>query len=944
MSRPTLDSVVRPCGALLAALLTVGGAAIAAPRDPGPRPLSGAERRGLELALAYLAGDADAWWEALADPSPLRALGREAALAEIAVRCGPRDGARWQLAAVPPARAHDTAVFEVEYPSGVAETLYLELVEADGGWRLAGLRTMAEVESLEPVEEPVPAPEGAAAAGGGGEPGRGWPVATLVLLATAAAGAVWLLRRQRSPSARAVPAAAAAALVLIAGSVALRLARRPPAAPGPPATVAAERGPLRLAALSELRAAIAAGDADRVETAYGGLSATGPVAGVADFWRAAFALSALDLDRVETLLAGRDAEAHPVLANLLAARLHFLRGDEIPSVVAWERALKQGVHPDGVLMEGARALRLMGFEGPARRLVDAAVGAGTRRAEAYYLLAGLEVMDQRPYEAERQFLVAWKLEPIERNDVLTDPVLTSLLDPVGPIYALFRLDQAAEPKFVAPPAQPSDPLELPAGAEARLSGSQLDVRLPAARLLVRGGREVAPRGTPVDEAGAWRRAEERQALAELDGLADGVRAAGATLDPALLRKLELAVAGLERDRRWLRLVDLTDGLERTIERLPFGLLRSRALALRRLERSEEARDLLVRISLAASAGRRRDPETLYLLSDVMASLGRYESALALLRKADRLLPHPANFIRERELQIENDLAIEFYRHRTPHFEIRYPKGGGHVASLIGEVLEAERSRLRRWIPLVSDATTEVHLLSFQDFLESYAGGLELLGLFDGRIRLPLADIWSLHPFVVAILSHELAHAMISQHTRDRAPHWLHEGIAERVEMVATRVNPMSDYHRSGRLLAFPVLEKVLEGFPREFLVATAYDEAGWTVRYLEAVHGVGAIHRLLAAFAAGADTAGALSSALGVGVEEFDREMREWWLRRAPAVWTSEVKRYDYEEPLVRRTSGESPEIPESLRSKWWQRERQARLGPAPPPEASPPPPPRRRR
>ncbi len=930
---------MRRCAALLCAGAIVSGAAAAAAREAGPRPLSGAERRGLELALAYLQGDVEVWWAGLSDASPLRAIGREAALAEIAVRCGPREGAVWQLASVPAARAHDTAVFAIEYPSGVDETLYLELVEEDGGWRLAGLRTLAEVESLEPVEELRPAVEGAADAGAGeAGGGRGRPAAALLLLAALAAGVVWTLRRNRSPSARALPAAAVAGLVLITGALTLRLARRPPVAGEPPPAVAAQRGPVRLSALTELRAALAAGEAERVEAAFGRLSTTGPVAAVADFWRAAFALSVLDLDRVETLLAGREAEGHAVLANLLAARLHVVRGDEIKAVVAWERALEQGVHHDGVLLEGAEALRLAGFEDQARRLLDAAVATGSRRAELYYLLARLEVMDQRPYEAERQFLVGWKLQPIERNEVLTDPVLTSLLDPVGPIYQLFRLDRAAEPRFVSPPAPAARPLALPAGAEARLSGSQLDVRLPGARLLVRGGREVAPRGTPVDEAGAWRRAEERRALADFEGLVRAVEAPGEALDPALRRRLELAVAALERERRWERLVELTDGLERWVERLPFGLPRSRAAALRHLERNEEARDLLVRISLTAQAGRRRDPETLYLLSDVLASLGRYDSALALLRKADRLLPHPANYIRERELQIEKDLAIEFYRHRTPHFEIRYPKGGGHIASLIGEVLESERRRLRRWIPLEGAAITEVHLLSFEDFLDSYAGGLELLGLFDGRIRLPLADVWSLHPFVVAILSHELAHAMISQHTRDRAPHWLHEGIAERVEMVATRVNPIADYERSGRLLAFPVLEKVLEGLPQDFLVATAYDEAAWAVRYLESIHGVGAVHRLLAAFAAGDSTPEAVERALGFGVEELDRRMREWWLHRAPAVWTSEVKRYDHERPLVRRTAGKSPEIPESLRSKWWQREREARLGPDPKVDAASPP------
>ena len=75
--------------------------------EPAPRGLSEAERAGVELAAAYLQRGPQAWWERLAAAAPLRRLGQEVALDEIAVRAGPADGATWQL--LTPARDRSRA-------------------------------------------------------------------------------------------------------------------------------------------------------------------------------------------------------------------------------------------------------------------------------------------------------------------------------------------------------------------------------------------------------------------------------------------------------------------------------------------------------------------------------------------------------------------------------------------------------------------------------------------------------------------------------------------------------------------------------------------------------------------------------------------------------------------------------------------------------------------
>ncbi|MCP4655537.1 MAG: hypothetical protein GY856_08980 [bacterium] len=138
-------------GSVLMWLLAAGGLSAAGP-DFGPRPLSPAERQAVALAVSYFTGGAASWWDRLAADAPLRELGREAALAEIRARVGPAERAIWRLWT--PARRHGAgvAVFTIDYPSGLDETLLLEIVERDGG-KIARIRS--RVDPVEGAQSPL---------------------------------------------------------------------------------------------------------------------------------------------------------------------------------------------------------------------------------------------------------------------------------------------------------------------------------------------------------------------------------------------------------------------------------------------------------------------------------------------------------------------------------------------------------------------------------------------------------------------------------------------------------------------------------------------------------------------------------------------------------------------------------------------------------------------
>ena len=219
--------------------------------------------------------------------------------------------------------------------------------------------------------------------------------------------------------------------------------------------------------------------------------------------------------------------------------------------------------------------------------------------------------------------------------------------------------------------------------------------------------------------------------------------------------------------------------------------------------------------------------------------------------------------------------------------------GEKYARQVSIVLEEEWERLQRWIPLQSTRRLDVDLFPIFDFLESYSENV--LGVYDGRIRVPLADLRSLHPQLVALLSHELAHAMIAESTRDRAPMWFHEGLAQHVQMVHHNANPVGDLVAADRMLSLSVVETVLNGFVEPQFVEISYSLAAWFMHFIEAEFGRPAIKGLMRAFAAGQRSDEALVLVLGVTTAEFDTRFKNWAIREAPAAWAANLRRYDTE-------------------------------------------------
>lgn len=868
---------------------------------PRPRELSEAERAAVGLAVDYFQRGPEAWWEQLSSDAPLRRLGHGPALEEIGLRGGPADGASWQLLTPGPKLGPRTAAFGVELASGLDEILILRLVD-EGGWKIQSVRVSAE-----PAGAPFKTALAAGAAPHGDqEPARSsgpsaWLLlALLVVLGLGGATGTFLLARAKKRRPALIAGAATGVAVLTTAGVWVWMSAAsavpPPSAhdAGPSAPAPAVEAGLRLGPLGSLHGALAEGkDRAEIERLLAAPVSDPALREVQTLWRAQYLLMESNLTAAGAALAGLPASVHAPLADLLRARLAFRRLQREQTQAFYDAAIEDGLDVDLLHLESAFAKMLTDQEDLADVELATLTRTGSRLSEPWYTAARRAAVEDRMSESEDLLVRAWHLEPASRAELFEDPVAAYLLTRPK-LFPAFHFDEPEEPKLA--PEGLRRPLPLPFGVEAATCGQALRLTVAGGEILVPGGATLAPEGTPVEDAQVWSRHAQEKALAELPALTQSA-APGEPLQPRRLRLAERAGEALADQNRWSELLTLTEPLVADIEHAPSSLVLLRARALRKLDRLKEASQLLIQLAKNDFASRRPATRTLFALSELYAAAGEYDTAIKLSEKADRQLPTPRGERRRKQLALDRDLAASYAVYKSEHFEVRYPKAtSDRYARGVAEVLERERRRLERWIPGSGGKTVEVCIFPFREFYENFDGDMGVIGVFDGKVRVPFAEIQSLDPKLVAILSHELAHAMVAAATHDQAPHWFQEGLAQHIEMGMGRVNPLPDLVRTNRVLSFPNVEPILRGFAEPQLVDLAYAEAAWMLNFIETRYGVDGIHRMLAAYAAGKTDDQALQTLGGATPAAFDRAFWQWGSStQAPQTHIVQVENYEAE-------------------------------------------------
>jgi hypothetical protein len=842
-----------------------------------PRPISPAERAAVRLAADYLTLGVERWEAAVAEESFLASLPPFERRAEIEVRLGPPEGAEWSLATPSGAAGPGAAAFSILYPSGLEEFLELELVEDGERWKLARISS-----SVDPRPEPVDFgelfnSENLAKPLSDSPPPWLWAAAALFLvpLSYRYVGLRWRVLRRW-----ALVAPGLAMIVWSCGGGSEQ---------GADATLDGQHpGETRLGELRELRwrsAGAAEGDAAVEEPS------AGPLLDVAHIWEAEELLLGSKLTAAEELLQSVPTDARYPRAELLRARVALLHDEAEAALEGYKRAQQLFGSFFVVEWEMVEALIQFGEHGSARAKIGYLAEAGSRRSDVHYISAFLQLSDGLEDEADETFQRAWALDPQGREEIFTNPILATFAARPA-VLPLLDLGSHEEPEVEAEDAG-FDPLEVSPEVEGSLYGRRLVMRAGDSALEVPNGAPLAPAGTRVGQAGGRRREDE---LAALEWLAGQDLANLSAAGPIARKRAELAASALKKRERWAELLDLTDSLLEGDEEPSAELEWFRISAARGLDRREEAKALLVALAKRGIAEKNRDPVVLIELAELFAETEDFKTAIRLLERASALGSTMALDSRIRQFALDEALAKAYSGLTTDHFEIRFPRESGNkYAFEVAYVLEQERIRLQRWIPAHGDGVIEVHLFPLMQFMNTFSNGLPVAGLFDGKVRVPLADLRSLHPSLVATLSHELAHAMIDRKSAGRAPKWFHEGLAQHIQMADQRLNYLTELRSASRAVALPVLEPILRGFSEPQFVEMAYGQAAWLAHYLEERSGRRVFARLMDAFARGLDSEAAIVEAVGVSFVDFENAFWEWATATAPKAWPTEPRRYDKE-------------------------------------------------
>lgn len=905
-------SLARALVVVLLVLQASLGLAAEAP-SINPRPVSQAERAAVEFLVRYLEGDREAVWNAIEPGSPLHAMGRDAAMREIEARLGPPVGSEWELRTVVPSLADRVAVFGVSYPSGLDDTVSIELSPSRAIRRLtvfAEPSPFADPAMLQDRVTEEKKPEAV------GDSSRAIFILGLVGLLVGLSAPLIRLGSRRFAA-----AALFAGLALFAGAFAWE-ARSKPAAQQTvsQAKAAAVPAPVRLGALAAMRQMMATSNSADAVAAFQQLP-QGEVREIAQLWRAQADLNAMRFAETEATLKRFPRGSAVPLVELLRARLAIARSREADAAVAYEHVTGLGPGHDGIWGEAANAFWTGGYSDMAKAYLHRMARIGSREAGVYYVLAQFAVVDNKQDRASECFRTGWQLAPVERAAVLSEPMLWTVLHRQE-LYPLVALNTARE-SAVIPRNLAVSPLALAATTTASTSGDRLFLKTSDALLRVPMGSPLAPIGTPAVAPDVLERDEEMRAASDLDALMQSASTAAALTQPVLRRRIEAAASHLARKNDWTSVAKITESFQASSQNVPVDLMLLRAVALRRLRRDVEARTLLTALADGPVVKRRSDPQTLVTLAEMVASLDQFDAAIKLYERADKGASLDYVDDRIRQISTQKRLHAKYSTHTTEHFDIRFPEETvPWRAEKVGIILEAELKRLQKWISIRDFRKTEVQLLPWQEFQSTFAMTENMSGLYDGRIRVPLADIPYLPAEAVAILTHELAHAMIAQATDDRAPHWFQEGLAQRVEMLPYRANSGVMYEDS-RYLSTASVDGVLRGYPDLQLIEQAYLESHSIIQYVDARYGTRAIHGMIEQYRAGADTEGAIANACGRPLEAFDREFLQWSRTDAPPVWTATVISYDGEKAPIRlsnpapetdTTTRKKPVIPESLK------------------------------
>ena len=293
---------------------------------------------------------------------------------------------------------------------------------------------------------------------------------------------------------------------------------------------------------------------------------------------------------------------------------------------------------------------------------------------------------------------------------------------------------------------------------------------------------------------------------------------------------------------------------------------------------DSARFYLARVGGGAEGA---SSETYRSLGEEYESLQRLDDAAAAWSEAARLSGQdPATLARLS--RVRDELAVSRGQRTlsTDHFELfADPEISEDAVRTAADGLESAYARMVSALPTRLARTQVVVLHSGRAYFSLVSVPDWAGGVFDGKIRVSMEPGSGDAAASSAVLTHELAHAVLRQTAGDRAPGWLHEGYAQ---WSAGRRLPRREIHSvlgEKPAASASALEASLRGPLDRRGARSAYAQTLSLVELIVETRGEGALTCLIARLGDGASIDEALVQETGWTLEELFGRWEKWALR-----------------------------------------------------------------
>jgi tetratricopeptide (TPR) repeat protein len=275
---------------------------------------------------------------------------------------------------------------------------------------------------------------------------------------------------------------------------------------------------------------------------------------------------------------------------------------------------------------------------------------------------------------------------------------------------------------------------------------------------------------------------------------------------------------------------------------------------------------------------RAPPEIYGLLGEIYYALNRLEDALLAWGEFARFGGQDPRILR-RLVRARDELALTRGQRslQLEHFSLfADPSVSDETLRRAGDELERAYGAQSAAFGIELPGSQVVVLYAGRAFFSLVAVPEWVSGLFDGKIRVSVEPRERAESPLAGVLAHELAHAMIRQSSHDRAPAWLHEGLAQWWEGKRLPRREIRSALGSHAAASLEALDAAFRGVLDRSSAQASYAQALSIVEYVMAARGSGALACLLARLRDGADFPEALEAETGWTDARLLAEWRRW--------------------------------------------------------------------